>query len=98
MSLMEADRVAGRPQQPAAHLLVGERVDPAQVQAAVPVPGDNRPVLHDRQAARLAVRTQQVLAHETDLTATVDPFAGSYAVEAMTDAVEAEAGALMAKV
>jgi methylmalonyl-CoA mutase N-terminal domain/subunit len=50
------------------------------------------------KAARLAVRTQQVLAHETDLTATVDPFAGSYAVEALTAAVESEALDLMARV
>jgi methylmalonyl-CoA mutase N-terminal domain/subunit len=50
------------------------------------------------KAARLALRTQQVLAYETDLTATVDPFAGSYAVEAMTDEVEARAWALMEQV
>jgi methylmalonyl-CoA mutase, N-terminal domain len=59
---------------------------------------DEAIALPTEKAARLAVRTQQVIAHETDLTATVDPFAGSYAVEAMTDAVEAEAAALMAKV
>jgi methylmalonyl-CoA mutase N-terminal domain/subunit len=47
------------------------------------------------KAARLAVRTQQVLQNETDLTATVDPFAGSYAVEALTDEVEAAALELM---
>jgi methylmalonyl-CoA mutase N-terminal domain/subunit len=50
------------------------------------------------KAATLALRTQQVLAYETDVTATVDPFAGSYVVEAMTDAVEAGARELMAKV
>ncbi|CAM5376641.1 methylmalonyl-CoA mutase OS=Streptomyces violarus OX=67380 GN=FHS41_002673 PE=4 SV=1 [Streptomyces violarus] len=50
------------------------------------------------KSARLALRTQQVLAHETDVTATVDPFAGSYAVERMTDDVEAAAVELMAKV
>jgi methylmalonyl-CoA mutase N-terminal domain/subunit len=50
------------------------------------------------KSARLALRTQQVLAHETDVTATVDPFAGSYAVERMTDDVEAAALALMARV
>ncbi|MEO3755035.1 methylmalonyl-CoA mutase family protein [Streptomyces sp. B6B3] len=49
-------------------------------------------------AARLALRTQQVLAHETDVTATVDPFAGSYAIEAMTDDVEAAAVELMDRV
>ncbi|MBO0872236.1 MAG: methylmalonyl-CoA mutase [Pseudonocardia sp.] len=49
---------------------------------------DEALALPSEKAARLALRTQQVLAHETDLTATVDPFAGSYAVEAMTDEVE----------
>jgi methylmalonyl-CoA mutase N-terminal domain/subunit len=39
-----------------------------------------------------------VLAHETDITATVDPFAGSYAVEAMTDEVETAALELMAAI
>lgn len=50
------------------------------------------------KSARLALRTQQVLAHETDVTATVDPFAGSYVVERMTDDVEAAAVALMERV
>src|SRR5689334_25322444 len=59
---------------------------------------DEAIALPTEKAARLALRTQQVLAHETDLTATVDPFAGSYAVEAMTDEVEAAAIELMARV
>ncbi|MFJ4882231.1 methylmalonyl-CoA mutase [Streptomyces sp. NPDC088731] len=50
------------------------------------------------KSARLALRTQQVLAYETDVTATVDPFAGSYVVESMTDDVEAAALELMARV
>ena len=50
------------------------------------------------KAATLALRTQQVLAYETDVTATVDPFAGSYAVEAMTDDIDAAVCALMAQV
>ncbi len=50
------------------------------------------------KAATLALRTQQVLAYETDVTATVDPFAGSYAVESLTDSVEAAAVELMARV
>lgn len=50
------------------------------------------------KSARLALRTQQVLAYETDVTATVDPFAGSYVVERMTDDVEAAALELMRKV
>jgi methylmalonyl-CoA mutase N-terminal domain/subunit len=50
---------------------------------------DEAMALPTEHSARLALRTQQVLAHETDLTATVDPFAGSYVVESMTDAIEA---------
>ncbi|MER6123376.1 methylmalonyl-CoA mutase family protein, partial [Streptomyces sp. NPDC001795] len=50
------------------------------------------------KSARLALRTQQVLAYETDVTATVDPFAGSYVIEKMTDEVEAATLELMAKV
>ncbi len=56
---------------------------------------DEALALPSPKAARLAVRTQQVLAHETDLTQTVDPFAGSYVVESLTDDVEAAALALM---
>ena len=59
---------------------------------------DEAIALPTEKAARLAVRTQQVLANETDLTATVDPLAGSYAIEAMTDEVEAAAAELMARV
>lgn len=50
------------------------------------------------KSARLALRTQQVLAYETDVTATVDPFAGSYVIEKMTDDVETAARDLMRKV
>ncbi|NEB79302.1 methylmalonyl-CoA mutase [Streptomyces sp. SID14478] len=50
------------------------------------------------KSARLALRTQQVLAYETDVTATVDPFAGSYVIEKMTDDVEAAAVELMERV
>src|ERR1700750_1425888 len=59
---------------------------------------DEAIALPTEKAARLALRTQQVLAYETDLTATVDPFAGSYVVEAMTDEVEAAAVALIDQV
>ena len=51
--------------------------------------------LPTEQSAMLALRTQQVLAHESGLTATVDPLGGSYYVEALTDAVEAKATALL---
>jgi methylmalonyl-CoA mutase N-terminal domain/subunit len=59
---------------------------------------DEALALPSARAARLAIRTQQVIANETDLTDTVDPFAGSYAVESMTDAVESAATELIAKV
>ena len=50
------------------------------------------------KSARLALRTQQVLAYETDVTKTVDPFAGSYAVESLTDDLEDAVGTLMTAV
>ena len=59
---------------------------------------DEAIALPTEKAARLALRTQQVLAHETDLTSTVDPFAGSYVVEAMTDEVEAATVALIERI
>ena len=59
---------------------------------------DEAIALPTEKAARLALRTQQVLAYETDVTATVDPFAGSYAVESLTDALEERIRELMATV
>ena len=49
---------------------------------------DEAIALPTAKAARLALRTQQVIAYETDVTTTVDPFAGSYVVESLTDDVE----------
>ncbi|HXW47090.1 MAG TPA: methylmalonyl-CoA mutase family protein, partial [Streptosporangiaceae bacterium] len=59
---------------------------------------DEAIALPSQKAARLALRTQQVLASETDLTATVDPLAGSYAIESLTDGIEAEARELLARI
>jgi methylmalonyl-CoA mutase N-terminal domain/subunit len=59
---------------------------------------DEALALPSERAARLALRTQQVLAFETDVTATVDPFAGSYVVESLTDELEAEVLRLMQRV
>ena len=59
---------------------------------------DEALALPSQKAARLALRTQQVLAFETDICATVDPFAGSYVVESMTDEIEREALALIARI
>jgi len=47
--------------------------------------------LPTEHSARIALRTQQVLAHETGVTATADPLGGSWFVEALTDETEAEA-------
>ncbi|HOF64854.1 MAG TPA: methylmalonyl-CoA mutase family protein, partial [Dermatophilaceae bacterium] len=49
---------------------------------------DEAIALPTEKAARLALRTQQVIAYETDVCKTVDPFAGSYVIEAMTDDLE----------
>ncbi len=46
--------------------------------------------LPSEDAVRIALRTQQVLAHETGLAETIDPFGGSYYVEWLTDRVEEE--------
>ena len=59
---------------------------------------DEAIALPSEKAARLALRTQQVIAAETDLTKTVDPFAGSYAIESMTDDMEAAAADLMRRI
>jgi methylmalonyl-CoA mutase N-terminal domain/subunit len=59
---------------------------------------DEALALPTERAARTALRTQQILAHESGATDTVDPFAGSYFVEAMTDQIEAGAQGLIDKV
>ncbi len=50
------------------------------------------------EAATLALRTQQIIAHESGLADFVDPFAGSYVVEALTHELEAAAEAYIARV
>jgi len=52
---------------------------------------DEALALPTEASATLALRTQQVLAYETGIADTIDPFAGSYAVEAMTDEIEKRA-------
>jgi methylmalonyl-CoA mutase, N-terminal domain len=59
---------------------------------------DEALALPTEKSARLALRTQQVIAYESDVTKTVDPFAGSYAIESLTDQLEAEARKLMEQV
>jgi methylmalonyl-CoA mutase, N-terminal domain len=59
---------------------------------------DEALALPTERAAKIAVRTQQILANESGAADTVDPFAGSYFVEALTDEIEARANELIAKV
>jgi methylmalonyl-CoA mutase N-terminal domain/subunit len=57
---------------------------------------DEALALPTERSARIALRTQQILAHETGVTRTVDPLGGSYFVEALTDAMEEKIGGIMA--
>jgi methylmalonyl-CoA mutase, N-terminal domain len=59
---------------------------------------DEALTLPTEKAARLALRTQQVVAHESGAADTVDPFAGSYFVEALTAEIETRARELIGKV
>jgi methylmalonyl-CoA mutase, N-terminal domain len=54
--------------------------------------------LPTENAARIALRTQQVIAYESGAADTVDPFAGSYAVESLTDDIETQATAYIARI
>jgi methylmalonyl-CoA mutase, N-terminal domain len=54
--------------------------------------------LPSEQAAELALRTQQVIGHETRVPAVADPLGGSYYVESLTDQVEAEARRVLAEI
>jgi methylmalonyl-CoA mutase N-terminal domain/subunit len=59
---------------------------------------DEALALPTEASAKIALRTQQIVAHESGVADTVDPFAGSYFVEALTDEIEQSARALIAKV
>jgi methylmalonyl-CoA mutase, N-terminal domain len=59
---------------------------------------DEALALPTERAAKIALRTQQILAHESGAADSVDPFAGSYFVEALTDEIEERANELIAKV
>jgi methylmalonyl-CoA mutase N-terminal domain/subunit len=54
--------------------------------------------LPTERAAKVALRTQQIVAHESGATDTVDPFAGSYFVEALTAEIESRAQELIDKI
>ncbi len=53
--------------------------------------------LPTEKAARIALRTQQVLAHETGVTSVADPLGGSWFVESLTDEIERQAEAVFAR-
>jgi methylmalonyl-CoA mutase N-terminal domain/subunit len=59
---------------------------------------DEALALPTEESARIALRTQQIIAAETGVTNTVDPVAGSYAIEAMTNAIEGEADAILGRI
>ena len=59
---------------------------------------DEALALPTEQSAAIALRTQQVIAFESGVTNTVDPVAGSFAIEAMTDVIEAGARAIIEKI
>jgi methylmalonyl-CoA mutase N-terminal domain/subunit len=59
---------------------------------------DEALALPTEEAVRVALRTQQVIAHETGVTNTIDPLGGSYFVEALTDRMEESAYAYFRKI
>jgi methylmalonyl-CoA mutase N-terminal domain/subunit len=59
---------------------------------------DEALALPTESAARIALRTQQIIGHETGVVNTVDPFAGSYHIEALTNEIEAGARELLARI
>jgi methylmalonyl-CoA mutase N-terminal domain/subunit len=59
---------------------------------------DETLALPTEQAVQVALRTQQILAHETGVAEVIDPLGGSYYVEALTEQLEREAEALFAEI
>ena len=59
---------------------------------------DEALALPTEKAARIALRTQQVIAHETGVTDVVDPLGGSWFLEELTDRLEAEAESMFAHI
>jgi len=59
---------------------------------------DEALALPTEDAVRIALRTQQIIAHETGVANTIDPLGGSYFVEALTDEIEAQAREYFAKI
>jgi methylmalonyl-CoA mutase N-terminal domain/subunit len=98
--------------QPAGNTLTAQQIDNnivrVTIQALAAVLGGTQSLhtnsrdealsLPTEESVRTALRTQQVIAHESGVADTVDPLAGSYYIEQLTDAVEAEARQLIEQV
>ena len=59
---------------------------------------DEALALPTEESARTALRTQQILASESGVANTVDPVAGSYVIEELTNRIEAESRALLTRI
>jgi methylmalonyl-CoA mutase N-terminal domain/subunit len=59
---------------------------------------DEALALPSEESASLALRTQQILAHETGVSDTVDPVAGAWAIESLTNDIDARVGAKLAEI
>jgi methylmalonyl-CoA mutase N-terminal domain/subunit len=59
---------------------------------------DEALALPTESAVRIALRTQQIIAHEAGVADTIDPLAGSYAIEALTDEIEQRANAYLQRI
>jgi methylmalonyl-CoA mutase N-terminal domain/subunit len=59
---------------------------------------DEALALPTEESARIALRTQQIIAHESGVPNTVDPFGGAYAIEELTNRIEREARVLLERI
>ena len=63
-----------------------------------PIPRDEAFALPSEESVRIALRTQQLIAYESGVADTIDPLAGSYAVEALTNEIEKKAMEYITKI
>ena len=92
---LDAHRAAAAQQRGARHRAGRWRRCWAARSRCTPTPTTRRSACPAQEAALLALRTQQVLAHESGVTDAVDPLAGSYLVESLTAELEARARELL---
>ncbi|PKK91624.1 MAG: methylmalonyl-CoA mutase [Candidatus Wallbacteria bacterium HGW-Wallbacteria-1] len=59
---------------------------------------DEALALPTEESVRIALRTQQIIAHESGVADTIDPLAGSYLIESLTDSIEAQAEEYISKI